>query len=710
MRVLFCIALLLVVKGAIIVTCPKNGYGCVTYGANIVIQTTRTNSLCRNGYYWNNQACMPCKNADQVVGGYYTCSAYYEGTSLTCISGYTLINGVCVQIPLGCTAYGLNQNSDAYVCTACTSDYTLKAGVCINNRYCSSWDDNAVCTSCQTGYFLNWDLKFATISANLNNQSDWINTWQTYYKFPGESFCSVCSQTMANCKSCNSAYTCSQCNDGYYWQQSISSTQLTSSNAQFAGSCVSCLTSGNCSTCQGSSCTQCKTGYYPTKDTTNTVILSCNLCPNGCSTCTSSTFCTDCYASFYKYTDNLCYPLNKCASINTQLTTIPTTPKCSSCIAGYALDPSGTGICYQCGNCDSCTIPSGQQTASLQTSCTTCWDTYYGIKDTNGIVTCKPCTQASDSFLRCQGPVENSSLTGVVPTQCQDGYYLYTLPASGTTQAQVVCVPSNQTQQCVTIVATSATQYTCATCTIQTKLYTNSQCLACDAGLTNTLPQGCTACTGSPTNSIACSACAVNYYFSTGTTTTCTACDVNCLQCAAGPTCTKCAITYYVSGGGCTQCGVANCATCNAQTPSSCQVCLDGYFLSSINTGTATTSYCLKCPFECATCSAPGQVCNSCISGYVLQNGGCVTLSSANCAEGYTTSTLTNQQYPTTQNGCAICKYGFYNFEKRCLQSVQPYAGAVYVQKNIGIGSNPGVSNYETIIYSIFLVLMLLGY
>jgi len=37
MRVLFCIALLLVVKGAITVTCPKNGYGCVTYGANIVI-------------------------------------------------------------------------------------------------------------------------------------------------------------------------------------------------------------------------------------------------------------------------------------------------------------------------------------------------------------------------------------------------------------------------------------------------------------------------------------------------------------------------------------------------------------------------------------------------------------------------------------------------------------------------------------------------
>lgn len=71
------------------------------------------------------------------------------------------IFSVCVPIPLGCTTYTLNQNSDAYVCTACSSDYTLRAGVCINNRYCSSWDENAVCTTCQTGYFLNWDLKFA---------------------------------------------------------------------------------------------------------------------------------------------------------------------------------------------------------------------------------------------------------------------------------------------------------------------------------------------------------------------------------------------------------------------------------------------------------------------------------------------------------------------------------------------------------------------
>lgn len=45
------------------------------------------------GYYWNNQACMPCKNAGLVVGGYYTCSAYYEGTSLICNSGFTLLNG-----------------------------------------------------------------------------------------------------------------------------------------------------------------------------------------------------------------------------------------------------------------------------------------------------------------------------------------------------------------------------------------------------------------------------------------------------------------------------------------------------------------------------------------------------------------------------------------------------------------------------------------
>ncbi|CAK57344.1 unnamed protein product (macronuclear) [Paramecium tetraurelia] len=634
MRVLFCIALLLVVSGAVVVTCPSNGYGCVTYGANIAKQTTRTNSLCRNGYYWNNQACMPCKNADAVLGGYYTCSAYYEATSLTCTSGYTLINGVCIPIPQRLYYLWFKLK------LRCLCVHSLQLRLHTQRRYCSSWDENAVCTTCQTGYFLNWDLKFTLTTSGSNNQTDWITTWQTYYRFPGESFCSVCSQTMANCKSCNSAYTCSQCNDGYYWQQSTSSTQLTSSNAQFAGACVSCLTSGYCAT-------QLVISQLKIQPTLSFyLVMHAQL---------------DVHHVLHQHnalialphttniTDNLCYPLNKCASINTQLTTSGANPKCSSCIAGYALDPSGSGICYQCGNCDSCTVPSGQQTAGLQTSCTTCWDTYYGVKDSNGIVTCKPCTQASDSFLRCQGPVENSSLTSVVPTQCQDGYYLYTLPAVGTTAAQTICVPSTQNLQCVTIVATSATQYTCATCTSQSKLYNNANCLVCNPTLTSSLPQGCTACSGSPSNSITCSACAVNYFYSTGTTTTCTACDQNCIQCGSGPTCTKCAITYYVSGAGCTQCGVANCATCTAQSPNTCQVCLDGYFLSSINTGTGSTSYCLKCPAECATCSAPGQVCNSCISGYVLSNGGCISLSQANCAEGYITSTLNNEQYPSTQ-------------------------------------------------------------
>ncbi|CAD8122382.1 unnamed protein product [Paramecium sonneborni] len=707
MRVLFCIGLLLVVRSAITVTCPKTGYGCITYGANTFVQSTRTNSLCRNGFYWNNQACMPCKNADNDISGYYTCSSYYGSTSLTCNTGFTLINGVCVQIPVGCTSYSLNSNSDAYVCTACTSDYTLKAGVCINNQYCSSWDENAVCLSCQTKYFLNWDLKF-TPSNSSSNSTIWFGTWQQYYLMPGQSFCSLCTQTMPNCKSCNSPYTCSQCNDGFYWQQSVSSTPLSSSNAQFAGSCVSCLSGGNCATCQGSTCTQCLPGFYASKDNTQTIIQSCNSCPVGCSSCTSLSTCNDCYPSYFKYGD-LCYPMLKCSSINLQLTQAGSNPKCSACVAGYALD-STSGICYQCNNCDSCTVPPGQQTASVQTSCSTCRDTYYGVKDGNGIVTCKQCTQASDSFLRCQGPVENSSLTAVVPTQCQDGYYLYTLPASGTTAAQVICVPSTQSLQCVTIVATSGTQYTCASCTTQTNLYNNTLCLACDASITNSLPQGCSACTGSPSNSITCSACQVNYFFSTGTAATCTACDSQCIQCGSGPTCSRCVNGYYVSGGGCTQCGVSNCATCTADSPNSCQVCNNGYFLSSINTGTQTTSYCLACPFECATCSAPGQVCNSCISGYVLSNGGCISLSQANCAEGYPTSTSQNQQTPSTQSGCAICKYGFYNFQKRCLQSVQPYAGAVYVPNNFTFGQNPGVSNYQTILYSIFLVIVLLGY
>lgn len=84
--------------------------------------------------------------------------------------------------------------------------------------------------------------------------------------------------------------------------------------------------------------------------------------------------------------------------------------------------------------------------------------------------------------------------------------------------------------------------------------------------------------------------------------------------------------------------------------------------VSSTTSGTSVTNtVCYKCQIECATCISPGNVCASCSNGYVLQNGGCVTLQYDNCVV-----------YGST--GCTTCQYGFYLSAGVCYECVNPQA------------------------------------
>lgn len=45
-------------------------------------------------------------------------------------------------------------------------------------------------------------------------------------------------------------------------------------------------------------------------------------------------------------------------------------------------------------------------------------------------------------------------------------------------------------------------------------------------------------------------------------------------------------------------------------------MCANGYFAAALD---ATTSQCLACSIDCATCAAPGNTCSSCRPGYIVK-------------------------------------------------------------------------------------------
>jgi proprotein convertase subtilisin/kexin type 5 len=144
--------------------------------------------------------------------------------------------------------------------------------------------------------------------------------------------------------------------------------------------------------------------------------------------------------------------------------------------------------------------------------------------------------------------------------------------------------------------------------------------------------------------------------------------------------------TYSVSVNGinsCQSCTI-NCLSCVSNT--SCSNCASGTFLLSVNTSAVssvnqTTSTCvISCPLttyidngQCLTCPSPcsqcslnnGQIlCATCMSGYYLLNGKCLTT----CPSGYYQSALTlscvicmsNCLTCSNSTGCLTCANSIY--------------------------------------------------
>ncbi|CAK69128.1 unnamed protein product (macronuclear) [Paramecium tetraurelia] len=582
-------------KGSVVTTISNFG----------LLDTRYTQATCAPGYFWTNQSCMPCMS---VTNGTCTsCTNLTACTQITCSTNYflTTINNtqLCAPIPAGCSELTYSTTLLALACTKCNTGYTLVgSSICVSNTGCQTVNPSTgICTQCSDGFYFNWDFV-------LNAQQNPPTTNTKYYSTFNQ-FCSACQ---AGCQTCPSQYTCTLCLPGYFWYQSTVTSNTGafikySSNltSNISGQCVTCPK--YCQTC--TSATTCSTCYPNFQPDPNSTVGAC-MCPSGYNLITSGSSITCIQQT---QTTAICN-ITACSQCNADNT------QCLACLAqyqgkSYTLMGSTCVTCTQ--NCSSCTLMTG---STSQTTCQVCQNGYYKTQSANDQpVLCSICSQTG--ALLCQGPLENATFSQVTVIQCQNNYYLY----NGT------CVPVPTTATCYTISAQNGSNCqqclpgytlfgsTCQTCATSK----NQNCVQCNANADQTGLQ-CTQCQ--------------NGYVIDSTNNVCVACISGCTKCtliaatqntAQSTLCSACNDGNYLDNttGRCFACPY-DCKTCD--TKFTCTTCKDGFYLKQSQTTFNAKQYtfkpCYPCQSNCATCSANGNVCLTCSSGYVLQNGGCVNL------------------------------------------------------------------------------------
>lgn len=190
----------------------------------------------------------------------------------------------------------------SYMCSSCVVINSIsKCSVCSGSTYLDS--STASCKNCANG-------ALACTGPTV------IIVCQTgYYRTNNTLFCLACP---SNCQSCPSSNTiCTSCNSGYYLNSSncyvcnltncltCNSLNCLSCNTSYyvsSGTCKSC--SSNCNKCSSSTaCTTCAQGYYLVAG--GCVKASTSI--DNCNTFQNSTACSACISSYY-LSSNLCYP------------------------------------------------------------------------------------------------------------------------------------------------------------------------------------------------------------------------------------------------------------------------------------------------------------------------------------------------------------------------------------------------------------------
>lgn len=315
----------------------------------------------------------------------------------------------------------------------------------------------------------------------------------------------------------------------------------------------------NCLTCTSATyCLSCPSGKF-LKVTTHT----CISCIANCLNCTSATGCTLCQPNYIFASPNCvldCSPVANCSTCILSNATI----QCTACKTGYSLMSNacstvcGDGIVISPQQCDdgtttglngcssNCTVQNTYFCVNSPSSCSSC------------IAFCNTCTNAS------------------VCISCFTNYTYNTGSASCTIDCSVVAY-------CNTCNFTS--EINCITCLTGFSLSSNICSSLCGDGILVIIEQcddgnlvngdGCSSnCTIEPT------------YYCTGTinsTSLCSNCQPNCLNCSNNNSCSVCDTGYTFNSTNCTiDCSsITYCVSCFFSAGVSCTDCLIGYYANS---------------------------------------------------------------------------------------------------------------------------------
>ena len=220
------------------------------------------------------------------------------------------ITKTCKSCDPTCTTCDVTANN----CFGCQSTFVLQGTQCVNACYAGFWDNNGVCSPCDSKcntcsdgtscinckypYF----MSSGTCVAQGNCPSTSIENTATQTCVPCQSPCATCSGTTSFCTSCtgsnlHNGACVTNCPDGYYPSGGVC-TPCTNE-------CARCTTGSydQCSKCRNNNYLQestkclptCPSGYF-----TNTVALTCDLCQANCYSCgTSTTNCLSCTGNYY---------------------------------------------------------------------------------------------------------------------------------------------------------------------------------------------------------------------------------------------------------------------------------------------------------------------------------------------------------------------------------------------------------------------------
>ena len=500
--------------------------------------------VCPASYFFDDQHCELCQS---------NCLCVAENTCDSCIPGYTLFEGECIQCPQAagfiygtCTGCCSWPNGTLLTCTDCQSVpnmYSfLFSGRCILSPGCFEVDSNGFCSVCREGFY--------TFDNKLCNQCD------------------------LSCATCIGSDSCLTCAPGYYWK------------VRDGGLCSVCP--DGCATCSDdSTCNSCLDEFYFFSD-------HCLGCPSNCEVCVDGSTCTSC-ADDYILVSNLCISCvdstyggstgcTTCAEANNFI-------ECSECADLYFLD-ADNGVCRLCSDyiegaarCRDEKTP----TQCLDDSAVVLTDRYYlvGISCVHNTKSCKKisdiygnCSSCYDgyylqagactlcaTFTGCDSATATVLANVCTCTACDPGYYLVGVVCQPCSVAQCSLCPANACSRCL-----PGLYFSGGTCASSTA----TNCLVAKAG-----------------SASLCAECNSGYFL--GSSETCFQCQENCLSCTDKYTCSECASGWSlteVAGSSLWAC-VEFPSNCVAVGEGACVLCEHGFYLES--------GVCLECSVELGT-------------------------------------------------------------------------------------------------------------